>query len=281
MNWLSENICDFLRDAMGGVIEYFGEYVNNIFIKMVDFNNSNDYVVGAEKFLIALGLALIGLVVIKQVLSGYLFETDYDADADPFNLIVRIAEAVAVITSSAWIFDLLFQLAKDFASDIVSSTDVTGASGEVQRLLDIDTADVGLSVLGFYFVLSVMVAALIVFMVISGLRGCELIAMKLFLPIFALDLITASRERWKNFLMGYLIAFFTYGVQILFFTISVKSMASIKFDEPQYFLGAIGWLYLAIKAPKFMEKYLYKTGVSSAASSGLRMVAQTALIAAV
>lgn len=281
MTWLTQNICDFLRDLIGGTVEYFGKWINNIFLLVVEWNNENVYVKTAERYFIMLGLALVSLITVKQILDGYVMESDYDSDADPFNLIIRIAQTVAVICSSAWIFNFVLNLSKEFASDVVTATSTVGVSNQVQSLLDIDVTSIGLALSAYYAMIGIIVGALIVFTVISGLRGCELIAMKLFLPVFALDLLTLSRERWKNYFMGYLIAFFTYGVQVLFLTIALKSMASLSFSDPQYGFMALAWLIMGIKAPKFLEKYLYKTGVSSAASSGIRMVAQTAMIAAV
>lgn len=281
MTWLTQNICDFLRDLIGGTVEYFGKWINNIFLLVVEWNNENVYVKTAERYFIMLGLALVSLITVKQILGGYVMESDYDSDADPFNLIIRIAQTVAVICSSAWIFNFVLNLSKEFASDVVTATSTVGVSNQVQSLLDIDVTSIGLALSAYYAMIGIIVGALIVFTVISGLRGCELIAMKLFLPVFALDLLTSSRERWKNYFMGYLIAFFTYGVQLLFLTIALKSMASLSFSDPQYGFMALAWLIMGIKAPKFLEKYLYKTGVSSAASSGIRMVAQTAMIAAV
>ena len=102
----------------------------------------------------------------------------------------------------------------------------------------------------------------------------------LFAVIFALDLIHANRERWNNFFMAFLLAMFSYGFQTLFYILSLKSYASASINDMGYCLSAIGWLIMAIIGPHFLEKYLYKSGVSKAAGSGLRMLAQTAMIKA-
>ena len=94
MNWITENICSALSDLITSIINLFGEMVNNIFYQIVEFNNKNAYAIGANKFFILLALSLAALMVVKQVLSGYILETDHDPEADPFNLIVRTAETV-------------------------------------------------------------------------------------------------------------------------------------------------------------------------------------------
>ena len=282
MNWIPENLCNVISEFIGGVIEGFGELINNIFFWIVDTAVQNSYVQNAQKMLVALSFALISLAVVKIVSSGYLTETDYDSDADPFNLIIRIAETTAVISCSGWIFDFTLQLSKDFASDLIKSTQVSGFADQTQALMDASPISaIGNIAFPYYLFLIVILVALVIFTVISGLRGGELIVMKLFMPLFALDMLTPSRERWNNYFMGYMLAFFSYGVQVLFFTIALKSYASASYTSPEYMVSALVWIIVAIRAPKFLERYLYKSGVSSAASSGLRMVIQTAAIKAV
>ena len=282
MSWITQNFNSFVTDITGGTIELFGNIINNVFFYVVKIALQNEYIKNAQKLLVAMALALIGLVVLKIVFSGYLLETDYDSEADPFNLVLRIAETTAVISCSGWIFDTLLQLSKDFANDMMMSTEVTGYSEQTQALLDptvLSNSSNGITC--YISLIAAMLIGVMVFMVVSGLRGGELIAMKLLLPIFALDMLTSSRERWNNFFMGYILAFFTYSFQILFYMVSIKSYASASYTNSLYLVTALIFLILAIRAPKFLEKYLYKSGVSSAASSGLRMIIQTAVIKAV
>lgn len=276
MGWITDSICQFVTDIIGSVISYFGELINNIFTNMVILNNKNVYVVGAHKFIVALSYALAALFVVRQVFSGYITETDYDSDADPFNLCIRIAETVAMISCSGWIFNTFLKLSNQFASDIIGSTSGNlGVVGKTQELLKIKPDQLGGMMIAFVLLLLLLVICFIAFTIVAAIRGAELIAMKIFFPLFALDLLGTRRERWTNYFTGYMIAFFSYGVQMLFYTIAMKSFVSSKWDNPQYMIGSIAFLYFAIKAPKFLEKYLYSSGVSSAASGGLRLVAQT------
>lgn len=280
MNWITENICSALSDLITGIINLFGEMVNNIFYMIVKLNNYNAYVIGANKFFILLALSLAALLVVKQVLSGYVLETDHDPEADPFNLIVRTAESVAVICSSSWIFDTAMNLMKKLSKDLIGSTTEIGVKNQTIKLLNIDETVLPAAVPAGIVLLLIMVVAFAAFTVVAGLRGCEVIAMKLFLPIFALDLIGTRRERWNNFFTGYMIAVFSYSIQILFYTIAMKCFVSATWKEPWYAIATICWLVLAIRAPKFLEKYMYVSGVSSAASGGLRLVAQSVVIKA-
>lgn len=278
MNWITENLCSMLRDMTIGIIDFFGEMVNNIFYSIVELNNENAYVINANKFFISLSLSLAALLVVKQVLSGYVLETDHDPEADPFNLLVRVAESIAVICSSSWIFNTVMNLMKKFSKDLIGSTTGTGVQGQTIKLLETDETMLPTALPAGRLMLLIMVVAFALFTVVAGLRGCEVIAMKLFLPIFALDLIGTRRERWNNFFTGYMIAVFSYSIQILFYTIAIKSFVIATWSKPWYAIASICWLVLAMRAPKFLEKYMYVSGISSAASGGLRLVAQSVVI---
>lgn len=275
MSWITENICSFLTDLLGGFIDAYGTFINNVFFSFVAIANTNEYYMNAQKLFVLLGLALVGLMAAKVVSSGYMLETAYDSEEDPFNLLIRIAEATAVISCSGGIFSYGLQMSRDFCDDLLNSTDITGFSGKTQELLQM-TMTGSNQVSAFIIMIVVLLIAAIVFSVMSGLRAGELLVMNLFLPIFAIDLLTNSRERWNNFIMGYVFAFISYAVQTLFFMIALKSYMSANYTNQSYMLSALIWIVVAIRAPQVIEKYLYQTGVSKAASSGLRMVVQIA-----
>lgn len=275
MSWITENITSFITDLIGGTIDFFGEILNNVFFWIIEKALENTYIVNAENFIILTAIALIGLVVGQIVTSGYLLETDYDAEADPFNLIVKIAEVVAIILNSGWLFNWMLETSKEYATDLLGNVNTSGFCDQTNSLLEVNGYDIGRMYVVYIMMLGIMLIAFIIFSAVAGLRGAELVAMKLFLPYFALDLLTNSRERWKNFFTAYVIAFFSYAFQILFFIVALKCYASVSLENPQYYIATLIWMIMAIRAPKFLEKFIYRSGVSNAASSGVRMMAQT------
>lgn len=277
MSWITENVCEWIADFIGGIIDTYGNVINNIFYWIVDQATKNEYVVNGQKFVLATSLVLIAIVVMKIVISGYLLETDYDSEADPFDILVKVAETVALIMNAGWLFTWMLKTSKMFSSDMVSSTNV-GIGTQTESLLQIFIGDIGRVKSALIATLLVMLIGFIIFSVVAGLRGAELIAMNLFFPFFCLDLLTNNRERWNNFIMAYIIAFFTYAFQILFFMIALKSFNSVSITAPEYCISTLIWLIMAIRTPRFLEKFLYRSGVSNAASSGMRMVIQTAVI---
>lgn len=278
ISWITENLSEFWTDQVSGTIKVFGKYIDNIFFTIVELGTSNEYVQSANTFIVIFSLAAIAMLVGKMVLDTDVMETAYDSDEEPINLLVRIAETVAVISCSGAIFDYLFKFSKAFASDLLGSSNAMGVADTTNGLLNVDTVNLGVEAFIYLVIINFLVIGFLVFSVISGLRGAELIAMKLFMPLFALDLLTNSRERWNNFFMGYILAFISYGFQTLFFILAMKSYASASISSMDYALSAVVWIIIAISGPHFLEKYIYKTGMSRAVGSGLRMVAQTAML---
>lgn len=279
MSWITENICSFLTDFIGGLIDSYGAFINNVFFSFVAIANTNEYYINAQSLFVLIGFSLVGLMTAKVVASGYMMETAYDSEEDPFNLICRIAETTAIISCAGWIFSYGLQISRDLCDDLLNSTDVTGFADKTQELLQF-TSMGSRSDSAFVVMLLIICISFVIFTVMSGLRAGELLVMNLFLPLFAIDLLTNSRERWSNFIMGYAFAFISYSVQTLFFMIALKSYISANYTNQSYMLSTLVWMIVAIKAPQFIEKYLYQTGVSKAASSGLRMVVQTAAMRA-
>ena len=169
-------------------------------------------------------------------------------------------------------------MTKDFTTDIIGSVAETGYADQTRSLVSVDLSGMANMLLPYLAMIALMLVAIIIFTVVAGLRGGELIFMNLLLPVFALDLLTSSRERWNNFIMGYFTAFFTYGIQILLYNVALKSYATASYSEPLYFITAVTFLIMAIRSPKFLERYLYRSGVSTAATSGMRLVFQTAVM---
>lgn len=278
MSWIMENIIAFLTDAIGGGIEFFGDVINNVYVGTVAWALSNVYYINAQKFITFTALGLIGLVVMYIVFTGYVMETDYDSEADPFNLIVKIALVTAVILNSGWIFNWLLKLSNDFTTDLIGAANAEGYSEITRSLLQVDLSAMGTKILWHIFFLLIVFVAILVFTLVAALRAIELVGMNLLFPIFALDMLTNSKERWSMFFASYIINFFSYGIQVLFFMLAMKSYASSTTGYSMYTFSTIGFLIAAIALPQFLDKYTYKSGIGRAVSGGVRVVAQSILM---
>lgn len=269
-----------LENALQGLAWLCGEglsFINNTIVDMFSFAvaiNQTTYITELCTYMMLISVALVSLVSLKHGCGIYVFETEGDPEQDPLEMITRIAQTLAVIGSNNWIFDTLFKLSEAFSRDIgvVNSQNV---AIELKKLLEDSSygvLDVPKDSAKILFVLLIIVGiGLLVFYFALGIRGAELTLMKILCPIFALDLLNSSRERWSAFITDYIMNFLSVGIQLLCFRQLCLSIATIRNDGfGAHAAIAIGWLYLSIRAPKWLEKYTYSSGVKQTASGGAR-----------
>jgi len=278
VNWITENILKSLADAVSGFLDMYGELIGNIFDKVADANVNSGPVVNASNFMLIFSLALLGLLAAKQILDVYVFQTSGDPDAEPLELAVRIAQACAVVCSSAWIFDEFLKFSRYFTNDFLQSVQDTGnVSQHMNGLIEeaVATMDTLQSqAVGMILTLVLVFVGFFIFCIVAGLRGAELTLMKIIMPLFAMDLLTTNRERWNSFFTTYLITFFAYSLQLFEFKMCSMTFMSIEYagNYSMKFLIVIGWLVLMIRTPHWIEKFAYSSGIARAASGGLRAI---------
>lgn len=273
MNWVTKNIFGFISDLMSGILNVYGSMIGNIFETVADANLSSSLITNASAFTAVFAIAFLAVTAEKQYLDVYVFQTAGDPDADPLDLIVRVAQALAVIGSSTWIFNELMAFSKIFTNDLLKSAHEDDVYEHFLRLIAEAADTVSEQSLGFLIAILLMLIGFIIFSVIAGIRGAELTLMKLLFPIFAVDLLTTNRERWKNFITTCVITVFGYSLQLILFKLC--SMVFVQVDlgggSAVKFATVIGYLVLMIRAPKWLEKFAYTTGISNTATSAARM----------
>lgn len=271
MNWITKNVFGFIADTIESLLVSYGDMIEYMFEIIADANLNNSMLTNAAAFTTTFALVCLALIAGKQCLDVYVFETAGDDSASPFDLVVRLAQAVAVIGSSAWIFNEMLALSKWVASDLMIATNgshdysnfltgnILNQIGQARQMLE--TQGVAMLVTS-----AMTTIGLIIFSITAGIRGAELTLMKLLFPLFAIDLLTTDRERWKNFITSVVVIIFSYGLQLALFKMCCLTLSQINYDGgiTTRFVTAIGFIVLMIRAPKWLEKWAYTTGVASA-----------------
>lgn len=276
MNWITKNIFGAIADGMSAVLDMYGAVIANIFDTIADANLNSDLITNASNFMTLFCLALLSVMAGKQILDVYVFQTSGDPDAEPLQLVVRVLEACAVICSNTWIFNEFLKFSRYFTMDLLISSHQDDVSAHMQGLLgeSINAMETAYTQgQGMILTLLMMLIGFIIFAVVAGIRGAELTLMKVMCPLFAIDLITTNRERWRSFFTTYMITFFSYTIQLLAFKACSMTFISVTFEGSYAIqcITAMGWMVLMIRAPKWIEKFAYSSGVGNFVSSSVRM----------
>lgn len=274
-NWLLNNSLSSLSELTSQFIDFFGEFVNTLFVEIVRLNNS--WVGEAATFTTLFSCSFITLLAMKQYLTVYVLETEGDPDGDPLDIILRAAEAIAFACSGTAIFNVFMNFSQAFVSDFLAGA--SPDSADVKLNLNLLHQSVKTSA-GLILVI-IIVVGLILFVITAGVRGAEMILMKILFPLFACDKVTTGRERWNQFFMSYATTWVSYGLQLFSFKMFCQALNQLAAGGD--FMGistdliiCLGWLVSMLRSPKWLQRFMYSSGVSGAANVAGRTAAGAA-----
>lgn len=266
-SWVLQNILSGCAELLQQFLTVFGAIFDNIFVVVAEFNK--DIASGVTDFTLPFSIAFIVFLTIKQYFTVYVLETDGDPDADPLDIFLRAAQAIAVAVCCDWIFDFFLQFSSPFTFDLQSNALNTGGqevSDTLTELLSIPANFQSIPAVIIIIAIGVTVA-IIIFGISAGIRGAELILFKMLFPLFACDLLTTSRERWNGFFTSYMVTWLAYGLQLVSFNMFASTLTVfITADTTDFwklFAIMVGWLLLMLRAPKWLEKFTYTSGLAS------------------
>lgn len=266
MSWLLKIIFVAITEVCIAAVEFLADLLNNIFDWMYEINVGLGLSTVAD-YTLSIGLALVGVFVIKQLIEVYILRVEGDPDSDALEVVTRISVTVATMISGSFVIEYLISTASTLASEI---TDLV-----VYKKRDI--SEIFVDMLGKVLSMGTIVAfiqlifivitlvALIIFLFKAAKRGAELMFFQIILPIFALDLLTTSKEKWNSFKMDLLICIFGYVLQVFAFNVfmmlfqQVVNISGLGSD-PKVMFAALGWLVIVLKAPKWLQKFSYSSG---------------------
>ena len=273
MNWITKQIQEAMSDIILSFVEFFQKMVVEIFDNGTNFA-TNQQISGAVDATTLIGIALVSVMVLKQILSVYVFETDGDAETDPLQLIVKASQTICIICCNDLIYTELQKVSKLTANDLNNAVTPDKVFASLQAVI---TQGAGLVILGPVNLIFIIIYLIgfILLVIKAAIRGVELAVMKILVPIFAVDNITVSGERWNAFLSSYIVVFFGYIIQMLCFNMSIISFVKAITDSGVEYLYAVGFLIFSLKSPQWLEKFAYNSGLSrgikGAASTGMQM----------
>lgn len=269
MNWITKNITESVNDFICGGLKFFDSAITYVFDNNVEIFTSAE-ITAAELVFKSIAICLVVVVFLKEVFSTYVTETDGDPDSDPMELVVRTSVVLALIEGNSLIFDILQELSRRLTKDLVGTCSANSFTVTMENLLlnmVIDNVSHSMTI----FMCAIILILIIVFVFKSGIRGGEIMLARLLLPIFALDKLKANSERWNAFITSYIVTFLSYSLQLFLIRCGMNRIISAMVEGTSavflnYFVGLVCF-FLAIKTPKWLEKFVYSSGISQMAGN--------------
>lgn len=279
MNWILSLIFTAISEVLIEAVNYLADYINNIFATMYELNTSLN-LDNVSNYTLYVGLTLTSMFAIKQGIDVYVLHTNGDSEDDPLDLVTRIAVTVSTIMCGQWAISYLITLASTLSTEVTSRVIYEKREfGEIflDIMLKVLSAGTIICFVQLIFIVIILIS-FIIFIFKAAKRGAELILFQMMLPLLALDLLTTSRERWNTFKTELLICIFGYIIQLFCFNVFMILFTEvISIDEktldPKYLFGCIAWLMVVLSAPKWLQKFMYTTGIGQATKGGARSAA--------
>lgn len=269
MNWLTNQLTEVITDYLNSGLTFFTSAIIAIVDNNIELFTASE-ISAAVSVTTSIAMVLVIILAFKQLWGIYVMESEGNPDQDPLEVIVRVAKVIAIISVNNWLFDTLTALSKNFSTDLVGSCNFTEFSVKFDALLKVIVNPTG-SVAMLVLMLVVLLITVVIFAFKSGIRAGELVIMKILFPIFALDQLSAGSERWNNFLESYITTFFGYTIQLFLFRLglnrSIQGMVSGLSGTASNYFAAFVFFLLAIKIPKWLEKWTYSSGIGAAVSN--------------
>lgn len=258
-NIVDNAIAKFLSNFFNQMIIYFADTLANIMGTSLDVLQI-PLVQNGIKYAQALAFSILVIKAMNEVFQTYILYQNGDPDADPNGLLVRTAQAVAVIATLPWIATQLFTFGTKVAHDVANLG--TGQTGVT------DWAHVtNLVVLSGGTVVVLFIIAIVICLLIVGIqatiRGAEIALMAVIGPIMALNITANNRSMWSAWFKQMVIICVSQALQI-FMLSGVLSLLTNQSISSNGLFKVIGWLWVTIKSPKYIQQFAYSTGFTGA-----------------
>lgn len=276
MNWLLKLLFKAIGQFLVGFAEVLAGLINNIFQAMYELQLE----IGLDKlakYISGIAICLVAVYAVKQIYEIYVLQTEGDADNDPLEMLTSVCKSVAMIMSASTIMNYLIEMSGKLCSEVTDKIfeqekEFTDIFTEVIEVLLSSSTVTSFAILIF---LVVALVSFVIYLFKAAKRGAELMFFTIVLPLFAVDILSNSKERWNNFKTELFICIFGYVIQVAGYNIFMLLFAKYiakggGITGINYLIAAIAWIMFVLSAPKWLEKYLHHSGVSGVAKGGAR-----------
>lgn len=213
-----------------------------------------------------LAITLLALKTMNEAFQTYILHQNGDPDADPGGLIIRTAQAVAIIATMPWIVTQIFTFGTKVAQDVTGLS--VGSTGISDWTFLTSSALLSAGIVPLILLLLILIGLLIIALQ-ATIRGAKLALVSVLGPIMALNLSSTNRGMWSAWFKQIVIICLTQAVQI-FMLKGALSLLTNQIISSNGLLVVFGWIWVTIKSDKFIQQFADSTGFTGTVGGAAR-----------
>lgn len=226
------------------------------------------------KYAQVLAFAILVIKALSEAYQTYILYQNGDPDADPSGILVRTAQAIAVIATLPFIVQQIFEFGSKVSHDVAGLSVGSTGVADFAFMVSAIAASSGAVIPIFCLVIAIM---FLVVAIQAAMRGAELALMSVLGPIMALNLTANNRSIWSSWFKQLVIVCTAQALQIFMLdgTLSLLTNQSVSDGG---IIVLIGWLWVTIKTPKYVQQFVYSTGFTGAVGGTAKQAGSMALM---
>lgn len=270
--WISENITEPLQemiiDAVNAYIITFLESLVNALSGVIGYEVqlanallSHNYIVQAVTYVQVLAITLLTVRLLYEGITTYIL---YNAGepTNPINLLRKAAIGVAVIMSVPWIVKQTYLFACGMVDDINKIPAVTQVSSitDALKVIFMTVSGTNITPIALMLIIAFIMWAIVLFqMAVRAVTIALLMVIGSFMAALSDDL----RNLWLKAVITQCLAM---PVQMFLLRGTLACFALIASGQNIMIncLTILGFLWVTVKAPAFLQQFSMQTGVGSA-----------------
>lgn len=284
MNWLLKLLFAVIGQLLNEIVKMFAGLLNDIFNKMYELQNSIN-ISSTISTCRSIAISLVAVFALKHLICMYVLESE-EIDEDSFSVITRLAETIATIKCGSFVIEKLIDFAAKMCDKFIKSFFEKENDDFITTLNEIISHVIADSTVTGFILIIFLATAVVVFIIVvlkAAKRGAELILFQMVLPFVALSLLGKNREMWNMFKNQIMITIFGYIIQLFGYLGFAKALGQYTGDNAfssnnmYYLLAGMGWLFITLSAPKWLDKFVSQSGAGQMAKSSISSLGRVAM----
>lgn len=259
-NLFNKGISEFFKYFFEDLISLFASILADIMGSSIDVLKEMPLIHNGTHYAKVLALTILVIKTMNEAFQTYILYQNGDPDADPTGLLIRTSQAVAIITTLPWIVQEIFTFGSKVAHDVAGLG--TGQTGiDDWGAISLTFIGSGGAVGAIFLIILVIMFLVVAFQ--ATIRGAELGLMSILGPIMALNITANNRNMWSAWFKQIIITCTSQAIQIFMLQGAFGILTNEAGDTFTIF-KALGWLWVTIKTPKYIQQFAYSTGFTGA-----------------